>query len=184
MVNMPRKEKLSKNLRANRPIRDNSYEARRALASVERSALKPEHLPLAEQIELYERQGNKLAAKMLRDRAAEQARRKSPTEQVPLNLETSQKPETRPQQETLNLPTEVVVKGKEEKLIRSLTKKTLAEMRPPAQGQRKNWIPVEVAARAVVYRDNSSRGPSENERLVKLIVERAGLYPLSGSDVK
>lgn len=169
---MPKKEKLPQKSGQIRPIRDNSYEARMALASVPPSALKPEHLSVEEQAELYERQGKKLAAKMLRDRAAEQARRKSPTEQVPLNLEISKKPEQGPQQATLNLPTEVVAKDKaEEKLIANLVRKTLARMRP--SGRRTIWIDEKTAATNIVNADNPLRPPLEKERLIGLVATEA-----------
>lgn len=170
---MPKKEKWPRRkLDSIPPIRDSSFEARRALASVEPSALKPEHLSVTKQAELYERQGNKLAARMSRDRAAEQARRKSPTEQVPLNLETIKKPEQRPQQENLNLQTEVVVKSNvEQRLIANLVNKTLEKMRP--SGRRTRWIDEKTAATVIVNADNSSRLPLEKERLISLVATEA-----------
>ena len=171
---MPKKEKLPQKSRQIRPIRDNSYEARMALASVPPSALKPEHLSVEEQIKRHEARGEHRLAKILREREAERKRKQSPTEQIPLDVGTERKPEQGPQQATLNLPTEVLAKDKtEEKLIANLVRKTLAKMRP--SGHRTRWIDEKTAATVIVNADNPLRPPLEKERLIGLVATEAQL---------
>lgn len=167
MRNNPRQRKTPEKMR---PVRDNSNEALKALASVEPSVLKPEHLPVEKQIELYEKQGKKLPAKILRDREMERKRRQAPTEQIALDIGTEKKLEQKPQQATINLQTEVVVKSKEEDgLVASLVKKTLAKMRP--SGHRTRWIDAKTAATVIVNADDPFRPPLAKEKLIGLVAE-------------
>lgn len=168
MRNSPRNTRKNLEKKPQPPVTDNPHAALQALASVNQLALKPEHLPVAKQIELYERRGNKLAAKMLRDRATEQARREGPKEQIPLDIGTGEKAEQNPRQENLNLRTEVVVKSKaEEMLIANLVRKTLAKMRP--SGHRTRRIDEKTAATVIVNADDPFRPPLEKERLIGLV---------------